>query len=98
MTPDCEQLLCFRYYNGEDEECAAESNPLPQRFKVELKKLPHRLKEGMSRKRSGEQVVSPFSYNNESFDGSSENPRVEFVPSQVKQIIVIIVEIINQHM
>lgn len=49
---------------------------------MDLKKLPLRLKEGMSRKRSGEQVVSPFSYNNESFDGSSENPRVEFVPSQ----------------
>ncbi|XP_075969938.1 hecw ubiquitin protein ligase isoform X2 [Anticarsia gemmatalis] len=77
---DCEQLLCFRYYNGEGEECAAESPALPTRFKVDLKKLPLRLKEGMSRKRSGDHV-SPFSYNNESFEMNSENPpRVEFVP------------------
>ncbi|XP_047021067.1 uncharacterized protein LOC124631018 isoform X2 [Helicoverpa zea] len=77
---DCEQLLCFRYYNGEGEECAAESSALPPRFKVDLKKLPLRLKEGMSRKRSGDQV-SPFSYNNESFEMNSENPpRIEFVP------------------
>ncbi|KAJ8722435.1 hypothetical protein PYW07_003615 [Mythimna separata] len=77
---DCEQLLCFRYYNGEGEECAAETSALPARFKVDLKKLPLRLKEGMSRKRSGDHV-SPFSYNNESFEMNSENPpRVEFVP------------------
>ncbi|CAH0692169.1 unnamed protein product [Chilo suppressalis] len=77
---DCEQLLCFRYYNGEGEECVAESPTLPARFKVDLKKLPSRLKEGISRKRSGDQV-SPFSYNNESFEMNSENPlRVEFVP------------------
>ncbi|KAG6449455.1 hypothetical protein O3G_MSEX006045 [Manduca sexta] len=77
---DCEQLLCFRYYNGEGEECAAESSTLPPRFKVDLKKLPLRLKEGMSRKRSGDHV-SPFSYNNESFEMNSEcPPRVEFVP------------------
>lgn len=77
---DCEQLLCFRYYNGEGEECAAESPALPTKFKVDLKKLPHRLKEGMSRKRSGDHV-SPFSYNNESFEMNSENPpRIEFVP------------------
>lgn len=77
---DCEQLLCFRYYNGEGEECVAESPTLPPRFKVDLKKLPSRLKEGISRKRSGDHV-SPFSYNNESFEMNSENPpRVEFVP------------------
>nr|XP_037869476.1 uncharacterized protein LOC101741169 isoform X2 [Bombyx mori] len=75
---DCEQLLCFRYYNGEGEECTAESSTLPPRFKVDLKNLPNRLKEGMSRKRSGDQV-SPFSYNNESFEMNSESPRVEFV-------------------
>ncbi|XP_061383246.1 uncharacterized protein LOC116767338 isoform X2 [Danaus plexippus] len=76
---DCEQLLCFRYYNGEEDECVAESSTLPPRFKIDLKKLPHRLKEGISRKRSGDQV-SPFSYNNESFEMSSENtPRVELV-------------------
>ncbi|CAH0748510.1 unnamed protein product [Diatraea saccharalis] len=76
---DCEQLLCFRYYNGEGEECVAESPTLPARFKVDLKKLPSRLKEGMSRKRSGDQV-SPFTYNNESFEMNSEiPPGVEFV-------------------
>lgn len=74
---DCEQLLCFRYY-GDGEECEGESTPLPQRFKVDLKKLPLRLKEGISRKRSGDQV-SPFSYNNESFEMNSENPRMELV-------------------
>ncbi|XP_038215420.1 uncharacterized protein LOC119834939 isoform X2 [Zerene cesonia] len=80
---DCEQLLCFRYYNGDDDECVAESSALPTRFKVDLKKLPLRLKEGISRKRSGDQV-SPFSYNNESFEMNSENsPRIERVcPSQ----------------
>ncbi|XP_045445647.1 uncharacterized protein LOC123653699 [Melitaea cinxia] len=76
---DCEQLLCFRYYNGEEDECLAESSSLAPRFKVDLKKLPLRLKEGMSRKRSGDQV-SPFSYHNESFEMNSENtPRVELV-------------------
>ncbi|CAH0721978.1 unnamed protein product, partial [Brenthis ino] len=76
---DCEQLLCFRYYNGEEDECVAESSSLPSRFKVDLKKLPLRLKEGISRKRSGDQV-SPFSYNNESFEMNSENmPRMELV-------------------
>ncbi|XP_063822036.1 uncharacterized protein LOC135072039 [Ostrinia nubilalis] len=84
---DCEQLLCFRYYNGEGEECVAESPTLPSRFKVDLKKLPSRLKEGMSRKRSGDHV-SPFSYNNESFEMNSENPpRVEFVPASSSQDI-----------
>ncbi|CAK1545118.1 unnamed protein product [Leptosia nina] len=80
---DCEQLLCFRYYNGEDDECVAESSSLPHKFKVDLKKLPHRLKEGISRKRSGDQV-SHFSYNNESFEMNSENThRIErVVPSQ----------------
>ncbi|XP_045486203.1 E3 ubiquitin-protein ligase HECW2 isoform X2 [Pieris rapae] len=80
---DCEQLLCFRYYNGEDDECVAESSSLPHRIKVDLKKLPHRLKEGISRKRSGDHV-SPFSYNNESFEMNSENsPRIERVtPNQ----------------
>ncbi|XP_049867400.1 uncharacterized protein LOC126367741 isoform X4 [Pectinophora gossypiella] len=82
---DCEQLLCFRYYNGDGEECVAESPTLPARFKVDLKKLPLRLKEGMSRKRSGDQV-SPFSYNNESFEMNSENPRVEFVPGTSQDI------------
>ncbi|XP_041977807.1 uncharacterized protein LOC121732085 isoform X2 [Aricia agestis] len=76
---DCEQLLCFRYYNGDEDECVAETPPLPARFKVDLKKLPLRLKEGISRKRSGDQV-SHFSYNNESFEMNSENsPRVERV-------------------
>lgn len=84
--PDCEQLLCFRYYNGDEEECAAESATLPPRFKVDLKKLPLRLKEGMSRKRSGDHV-SPFSYNNESFEMNSENPpRIEFVPGTSQDI------------
>ncbi|XP_046964595.1 E3 ubiquitin-protein ligase HECW2 isoform X1 [Vanessa cardui] len=80
---DCEQLLCFRYYNGEEDECLAESSSLSPRFKVDLKKLPLRLKEGISRKRSGDQV-SPFSYHNESFEMNSEStPRVELVsPSQ----------------
>ncbi|XP_050678587.1 E3 ubiquitin-protein ligase HECW1 isoform X3 [Leptidea sinapis] len=81
---DCEQLLCFRYYNGDDdEECAAESPSVPSRFKVDFKKLPLRLKEGISRKRSGDQV-SPFSYNNESFEMNSENGlRIERVtPNQ----------------
>lgn len=83
---DCEQLLCFRYYNGEGEECVAESSTLPPRFKVDLKKLPLRLKEGISRKRSGDQV-SPFSYNNESFEMNSENPpRIEFVPGTSQEI------------
>lgn len=76
---DCEQLLCFRYYNGEGDDCVAESSTLPPRFKVDLKKLPLRLKEGISRKRSGDQV-SPYTYNNESFEMHSENmPRVEHV-------------------
>ncbi|XP_039747349.1 uncharacterized protein LOC120624727 isoform X2 [Pararge aegeria] len=76
---DCEQLLCFRYYNGEEDDCVAESSTIPSRFKVELKKLPLKLKEGISRKRSGDQV-SPFSYNNESFEMNSENtPRMELV-------------------
>nr|AON96562.1 hect type E3 ubiquitin ligase [Bicyclus anynana] len=75
---DCEQLLCFRYYNGEDDDCVAESSSIPKRFKV-VKKLPLKLKEGISRKRSGEQV-SPFSYHNESFEMNSENtPRMELV-------------------
>ncbi|XP_013195273.2 uncharacterized protein LOC106138607 isoform X2 [Amyelois transitella] len=83
---DCEQLLCFRYYNGDGEECVAESPALPPRFKVDLKKLPLRLKEGISRKRSGDQV-SPFSYNNESFEMNSENPpRIEFVPGTSQDI------------
>ncbi|XP_052757390.1 uncharacterized protein LOC113517335 isoform X2 [Galleria mellonella] len=83
---DCEQLLCFRYYNGEGEECVAESPTIPPRFKVDLKKLPLRLKEGISRKRSGDQV-SPFSYHNESFEMNSENPpRVEFVSGTSQDI------------
>lgn len=41
--------------------------------------MPHRLKEGISRKRSGDHV-SPFSYNNESFEMNSENSlRIERV-------------------
>ncbi|CAG9114900.1 unnamed protein product [Plutella xylostella] len=76
---DCEQLLCFRYYNGDSEEAAAESPALPPRFKVDLKRLPLRLREGASRKRSGDHV-SPFTYNNESFEMSSEAPRMELVP------------------
>ncbi|XP_013145957.1 PREDICTED: uncharacterized protein LOC106109100 [Papilio polytes] len=83
---DCEQLLCFRYYNGESDDCVAESSTLPPRFKVDLKKLPLRLKEGMSRKRSGDRV-SPFSYNNESFEMNSENvPRVEHVSGTSQDI------------
>ncbi|CAG5051193.1 unnamed protein product [Parnassius apollo] len=83
---DCEQLLCFRYYNGEGDDCVAESSTLPPRFKVDLKKLPLRLKEGISRKRSGGQV-SPFSYNNESFEMNSENtPRVEHVSGTSQDI------------
>ncbi|XP_045785634.1 uncharacterized protein LOC123881104 isoform X3 [Maniola jurtina] len=76
---DCEQLLCFRYYNGEEDDCVAESSSIPPKFKVDLKKLPSKLKEGISRKRSGDQV-SPFSYHNESFEMNSENtPRMELV-------------------
>ncbi|XP_068630023.1 E3 ubiquitin-protein ligase HECW2 isoform X2 [Battus philenor] len=83
---DCEQLLCFRYYNGEGDDCVAESSTLPPRFKVDLKKLPLRLKEGISRKRSGDHV-SPFSYNNESFEMNSENvPKVEHVPGSSQDI------------
>ncbi|XP_013180490.1 PREDICTED: E3 ubiquitin-protein ligase HECW2-like isoform X2 [Papilio xuthus] len=83
---DCEQLLCFRYYNGESDDCVAESSALPPRFKVDLKKLPLRLKEGISRKRSGDRV-SPFSYNNESFEMNSENvPRVEHVSGTSQDI------------
>ncbi|XP_048479602.1 uncharacterized protein LOC105392491 isoform X3 [Plutella xylostella] len=82
---DCEQLLCFRYYNGDSEEAAAESPALPPRFKVDLKRLPLRLREGASRKRSGDHV-SPFTYNNESFEMSSEAPRMELVPGSSHDI------------
>ncbi|KAI5641706.1 WW domain-containing protein [Phthorimaea operculella] len=82
---DCEQLLCFRYYNGDGEECVAESPAFPQRLKADIKKHALKLKEGISRKRSGEQV-SPFSYNNESFEMNSENPRMEFVPGTSQDI------------
>ncbi|XP_063378393.1 E3 ubiquitin-protein ligase HECW2 isoform X1 [Cydia fagiglandana] len=68
---DCEQLLCFRYYNGEEEEMEAEAPALPARLRAELRKLPHRLKEGVSRKRGGERQP-PFSYHNESFELGSE--------------------------
>lgn len=66
----------------------AESPALPSRFKVDLKKLPLRLKEGVSRKRSGDHV-SPFSYSNESFEMNSENPptRIELVSGSSSQVI-----------
>lgn len=68
----------------------AETPPLPPptKFKLDLKKLPLRLKEGASRKRSGDHVspFSPFSYSNESFEMSSENPRMELVPGPSTQL------------
>ncbi|XP_072943876.1 uncharacterized protein Hecw isoform X2 [Epargyreus clarus] len=89
---DCEQLICFRYYNGESDECVAESPTLPAKFSLkkaiaaDFKKFPLRLKEGISRKRSGDQV-SPFSYNNESFEMNSENSlRVELVSGTSQDI------------
>ncbi|KAI8434584.1 hypothetical protein MSG28_003122 [Choristoneura fumiferana] len=71
---DCEQLLCFRYYSGSEQELASAAAPaLPARLRAELRKLPLRLKEGVSRKRGGD-APAPQAYHNRSFEPTEPEP------------------------
>lgn len=69
---DCEQLLCFRYYSGSEQELASAAAPaLPARLRAELRKLPLRLKEGVARRRGD---ARPQAYHNRSFEPTEPGP------------------------